>query len=164
MMTGSGAGMSGSGLGSVLLAGAKQLAMPLAKRALKSAGRAAVREGSRAALGLAGDALLGRNLKKTVKTRGVRALKRAGVHTLRETLGPYAKRSRTIRETLGPYAKRPRRRAAPIRRRRKPARKRTKTTQRGKGGRSRNVSAFVRAMALGRARAKGRRKRGQMRW
>ena len=159
MMTGMGAGMNGLGLGSVLLAGAKQIAnsYPLAKQALRTPGRAAVREGTKAAVGLARDVLLGHDARSSAEARGVRALKRVGALTLDEALIPYAKRAR--------LALSPTRRKKPAKKKKKITKKKTQRSrgrlgQRGYGrAEEKKIRAFRRAMALAQAGRRGRRGR-----
>ena len=153
MMTGMGAGMHGSGLGSDLLAGAKRIAMPLAKQTLRTAGRAAVREGTKAAVGLARDVLLGHDARSSAKDRGVRALKRVGALTLDEALIPYAKRARLA---LSPRRKKPAKKKKKITKK-KTQRSRGRLGQRGYGpAEEKKIRAFRRAMALAQARRRGR--------
>ena len=157
MMTGMGAGMNGLGLGSVLLAGAKQIAnsYPLAKQALRTPGRAAVREGTKAAVGLARDVLLGHDARSSAEARGVRALKRVGALTLDEALIPYAKRARLA---LSPRRKKPAKKKKITKK--KTQRSRGRLGQRGYGrAEEKKIRAFRRAMALAQAGRRGRRGR-----
>ena len=155
MMTGMGAGMNGSGLGSDLLAGAKRIAIPLAKQTLRTAGRAAIREGTKAAVGLARDVLLGHDARSSAKARGVRALKRVGALTLDEALIPYAKRARLA---LSPRRKKPAKKKKITKK--KTQRSRGRLGQRGYGrAEEKKIRAFRRAMALAQAGRRGRRGR-----
>ena len=118
MMSGSG-GMSGAGLGSFLISGAKKLAMPMAKRALATASKTALREGTKAVLGITSDALAGRNIKQAAQARGRQALKRTASRAFDSAMAPYAKRLRVQR---GKKKTRP-----------QPRKKKNKKLQRGRG-------------------------------
>jgi hypothetical protein len=71
-------GMQGSGILGTVLSAAPKLLKPLAKHAMKSAKRAAIKQG----IGLAGDLILGRNATRSAKTRAKKALKMTALSTL----------------------------------------------------------------------------------
>jgi hypothetical protein len=162
MMTGMGStnGMSGAGIGSAVLGGIKAIAAPLAKRALRTATRSVAREGTKMAFGLAGDALLGRNTRQMAKARGLRALKRVGRQTVRQTLMPYAKRAPVPRKKRKKPRNFTRKKVARVAK--QYAGMARKLIGYGVGPKeSKNFAAYQRAMAIARARRAGRKRRGR---
>ena len=94
-------GMQGAGLFGTVLNVAKPLLKPIARQAVKSAKRAAIKQG----IGLAGDLILGRNATRSAKTRAKRALKMTALKTLgaaQASLGrPLGRRPKAKKKSRG---------------------------------------------------------------
>lgn len=128
-------GMEGGGLFGTVLNAAKPLLKPIARQAVKSAKRAAIKQG----IGLAGDLILGRNVTRSAKTRAKRALKMTALKTLgaaQASLGrPLGRRPKTKKSRGAP------KRASAVKKRKPVSKKKTRGLK-GKGSKKRSPPGY----------------------
>ena len=129
-------GMQGAGLFGTVLNVAKPLLKPIARQAVKSAKRAAIKQG----IGLAGDLILGRNASRSAKTRAKRALKMTALKTLgaaQASLGrPLGRRPKAKKKSRGAP-----KRASAVKKR-KPVSKKKPRGLKGKGSKKRSPPGY----------------------
>ena len=87
-------GLRGSGMLSNLMKIAKPFVEPMAKRAIASGKKAAIRHGTTAALNLVGDVIRGRNPRVAARSRAKGVLKSAALAALGSAVGPVLSRKK----------------------------------------------------------------------